>query len=116
MDSRLKAPAQADGISAIVNECEIVALIAVPLGEVVLGRGNGKREQQDKTYDTECSHRIAEECLPRGGKTFSDGLHLTPPGQNPGPAWAAEPCADRGEHNKFEQEPRHDPVSERLLG
>src|SRR5579863_8939451 len=116
MDARLKSTAQADRISAIVNQAKVVALIAMPLGKVVLGGGNGKCQQQHQADDTECSHRIAEECSPRGGKILSYRLHLTPPGQNPGPAWSAEPCADRGEHNKFEQEPRHDPVSERLLG
>jgi hypothetical protein len=26
-------------------------------------------------------------------------LHSTPPRPHPGPSWAAEECADRGEHN-----------------
>ena len=71
MDARLKAAAQADRISAIVNQSKVVALIAMPLGEVILGRGNGKRQQQNQADNAECSHRIAEECLPRRGKIFS---------------------------------------------
>ena len=116
MNARLEAAAQADRIAAIVDQREIVALIAVPLAEVVLCRRNGQRQQQDQADDAECPHRIAEERLPRRGKIFSYRLHLTPPGQDPGPAWAAEPCADSGEHNKFKKKPRHDPVSQRLLG
>ena len=115
MDARLKASAQADRIPAIVNQCKIVALIAMPLGGMVFGRSDGKRQQQDQADDTECPHRIAEEGSPRRGEILFNRSHLTPPGQDPGPTRAAEPCTNGGEHNEFEQKPRHDPVSERLL-
>ena len=116
MNARLKAAAQANRISAIVDECKIVALIAMPLAEMLLGRRNCKRQQQSQADNAECPHRIAEERLPRRGENLSNELHLTPPGQDPGPARAAEPCADSGEHNQFEKKPRHDPVSQRPPG
>lgn len=45
MQARLEATTQADSISAIVDQSEVMTLVATPLGEMVLGRGNGKRQQ-----------------------------------------------------------------------
>ena len=99
VDAGLEAAAQADGVSAIADQRKVVALLRMPLAEVVLCRRDGQRQQQAETDDAECPHRIAEQGPPRRGKKLSYRLHLTPPRQNPGPAWAAEPCAHRGEHN-----------------
>jgi hypothetical protein len=116
MDARLESPAQAHGISAIMDERQVVPLIAVPLAEMFFGRCNRKSQQQTEADNAECPHRIAEEGLPCRGKDFSHKLHLTPPWHNPGPARAAEPRAYSGEHNELEKKPGHNPVSQWFPG
>ena len=112
MNARLKAAPQAHGFSAIVDECKILPLITVPLAEMLLCRRNCERQQQSDTHNAKCPHWVAEERLPHRAENLPNELHLTPPGQDPGPARAAEPCADGGEHNQFEEKPGHDPVSQ----
>ena len=116
VNARLHAAAQTYRIAAIADQRDVFALITMPLAEVILCRRDGQCQQKDQADKAECPHRIAEQRLPRRGKIFSDRSHLTPPGRNPGPAWAAEPCADSSEHNQFKKKPRHDPVSQRLQG
>jgi hypothetical protein len=60
MDPRQESTAQAHGISAIVDERQVVPLIAMPLAEVFLGWRNRKCQHQTKTDNAECPHRIAE--------------------------------------------------------
>jgi hypothetical protein len=45
MDARLEAPAQTDGISAIVDQRKVFALKAMPLAEMLLRRRNCQRQQ-----------------------------------------------------------------------
>jgi len=99
MNARLESTLQTDGISAITDQFQVLPLIAMPLAEVLLCRRDRKSNQQDKADNSEGSDRIGEECRPCRGEDFSYLLHSTPPRPHPGPSWAAEECADRGEHN-----------------
>src|ERR1035438_2921980 len=116
MNAWLESATEAHGFSAVVDQSKVVPLVAVPLAEMFLGRCDCERKQQDHTDDAERPHRVAEERLPGRGENLPNELHLTPPWQHPGPAGAAEPCADSGEHNQFEEKPGHDPVSQRPPG
>src|SRR5271169_2323704 len=55
-------------------------------------------------------HREASVFFIDGGGCDWGGCKLAPPGQHPGPTWAAEESANYGEHCEFEKEPGHDPV------
>src|SRR5208337_3952381 len=44
----------------------------------------------------------------------NEDCKLAPPGQHPGPTWAAEESTYRREHCEFEQKPGHDPEGKRF--
>jgi hypothetical protein len=67
MDTRLEAATKRIGITAIVDQRQIVPLITMPLAEVFLCRRDGKRQQQGQADNAKCPHRITEEGLARGG-------------------------------------------------
>src|SRR5271166_2394860 len=84
-----------------------------PLAEVVLGRRDGQQHKQDEACRAEGASAVAEEELPQGAK-FIVHAGLTPPEPNPRPSRTAEERSDGGQHDQFEQEPRHDPERERF--
>src|SRR5271165_6090152 len=61
MNARLEPATQAHGISAIVDQRQVVPLIVMPLAKVLLGGSNRESQQQDYTDNAECPHRVAEE-------------------------------------------------------
>src|SRR5208337_4478304 len=113
LDAALEVPFQRDRVGASANEMQVLLLIMAPLAEVVLGRRDGQQHKQDDACRAEGASAVAEEELPQGAKFI---LHdsLTPPEPNPRPSRTAEESADGGQHDQFEQEPRHDPERERF--
>jgi len=66
LDSVVEMALQGYRFSPAPNQRQVLFLVVTPFTEVIFGRRNGERNQQQQTDRTKSAHGMAEQCLPQG--------------------------------------------------
>jgi hypothetical protein len=114
----VKVALERDRVSTAANQRQILLLIVAPFAEVVLGGSDCQKSSNSRLTTPKARTGWPNNvCHREDNESFfdcDDDCKSAPPGQHPGPAWAAEESANRREHREFEQKPGHDPERKRF--